>query len=124
MELTGPHVSASCTDFPSASAVVNAEAKESPAPVAIFATQSLYARMPSMTDTRIIFNKNIRHGKPVIKGTRITVEEILGALAGGMTYAEIAKEYGVTREGILAAIRYAAGWFQGEEIIPLTKMRA
>lgn len=77
-----------------------------------------------MTNVRIIFNKNIRHGKPVIKGTRITVEEILGALAGGMTYAEIRKEYGITREGILVAIQYAAGWFRGEEITPLTKTRA
>ena len=77
-----------------------------------------------MTKTQVVINKNIRHGKPLIKGTRVTVEEVLGALAGGMTYAEIAKEYGVKREGILAAIHYAAGWFRGEEIIPLTKTRA
>lgn len=77
-----------------------------------------------MTNTQVTINKNIRHGKPIIKGTRVTVEEILGALAGGMTYAEIAKEYGITREGILVAIQYASGWFRGEEIMPLTKTHA
>lgn len=77
-----------------------------------------------MATMEVIINKNIRHGKPVLKGTRVTVEEVLGALAGGMAYAEITKEYGVTREGILAAIRYAAGWFQGEEIVSLAKTRA
>lgn len=72
---------------------------------------------------QVIINKNIRHGKPTIKGTRVTAEEVLGALAGGMTYAEITREYGVKREGILAAIRYATGWFHGEEVIPLAKSR-
>lgn len=75
-------------------------------------------------EKQIVINKNIRHGKPVIKGTRITVEEVLGALAGGMTYEEIKWEYGVDRKGILAAIRYAAGWFHGEEVRPLVKTRA
>jgi uncharacterized protein (DUF433 family) len=77
-----------------------------------------------MIKTQVVIDKNVRHGKPLIKGTRVTVEEVLGALAGGMAYAEIAKEYGITREGILEAIRYAAGWFRGEEIIPLTKTHA
>lgn len=56
-------------------------------------------------DTPIVIDKNIRHGKPIIKGTRITTEEILGALSGGMTYQEIEHEYGVGRDGILAVIR-------------------
>ena len=72
----------------------------------------------------IVIDKNIRHGKPIIKGTRITVEEVLGALAGGMTYQEIEREYGIKREGIIAAVSYAAAWFRGEEVHPLTKVRA
>ena len=72
----------------------------------------------------VIINKNIRHGKPVIRGTRVTVEEILGALAGGMTYEEIKKEYGIGKDGILAVIGYAAAWFRGEEVVPLVKNRA
>ena len=74
-------------------------------------------------NNKIIINENIRHGKPIIKGTRITVEEILGALAGGMTYQDIEKEYGIERDGILAAVRYVAAWFQGEEIRPLEKAK-
>ncbi len=57
--------------------------------------------------TNIILDTKIRHGKPTIEGTRITVEEVLGALAGGMTYTEIEKEYGVPPAGIMAAVRYA-----------------
>ena len=75
-------------------------------------------------NNQILIDNKIRHGKPFIEGTRMTVEEILGALAGGMTYEEIEKEYGVGREGIRSAIRYAAGWFQGEEVNQLNKTRA
>lgn len=72
--------------------------------------------------TQIILDTKIRHGKPTIKGTRITVEEVLGALAGGMAYKDIEKEYGVDRDGIMAAVRYAAAWMHGEEIAPLAKV--
>lgn len=63
----------------------------------------------------IIINPKIRFGKPTIANTRITVEEVLGALAGGMGFNEIEKEYGLTKEQILSAIRYVAGWINGEE---------
>ena len=42
---------------------------------------------------RIILNPNIMVGKPVIKGTRLTVEYILNLLAHGETIAEILEEY-------------------------------
>ncbi len=47
---------------------------------------------------QIITDNKIRFGKPIIEGTRITVEEIIGAFAGGMTLEEIEEEYGVGRE--------------------------
>ncbi len=75
-------------------------------------------------NTLIVINPKIRHGKPIIKGTRITVEEVLGALTGGMAYKEIEKEYGIKKEDILAAIKYASGWFKGEEVHALTKTHA
>lgn len=65
--------------------------------------------------TKIIVNPKIRFGKPTIEGTRITVEEVIGALAGGMDFEEIEKEYGLTKEQILSAVRYVAGWIKGEE---------
>ncbi len=64
---------------------------------------------------KITVNPKIRFGKPTVAGTRITVEEVIGALAGGMDFHEIEKEYGLTKEQILSAVRYVAGWIKGEE---------
>lgn len=72
---------------------------------------------------RIAINPKIMHGKPVIKGTRVPVDVILGSLVSGMTYDEIEKEYGVKKEDILAAIEYAASFVRGEEVRTL-KMKA
>lgn len=68
---------------------------------------------------RIIFDEKIRHGKPIIKGTRVPVDIVLGSLAGGMTYREVCKEYGITKEDILAAIEYATSIISEEEVKPL-----
>lgn len=64
----------------------------------------------------IIVDKKIRFGKPLIKGTRVTVDEVLGALAGGMTFEEIEQEYGVPKQGVLAALRYATEIVSEEEV--------
>ena len=55
---------------------------------------------------RITINEKIRHGKPIIENTRITVDEVLGMLEGGMTYQEIEKEFGLKKDQILAVIKY------------------
>ena len=68
---------------------------------------------------RIVIDEKIMHGKPVIKGTRVPVEVILGSLAAGMSYEEIEKEYGITREDILAAIEYASKIISEEKVRPL-----
>ena len=68
---------------------------------------------------RIVINPKIQHGKPLIKGTRVTVARILGGLAGGMTKEEIAREYGITEDDILAALRYAADLVEEEQFHPL-----
>ncbi len=65
---------------------------------------------------KIVIDTKIRHGKPVIEKTRITVDEVLGMLESGMTYDQIGKEYGLTREQILAVVRYAASFVLGEEV--------
>ena len=68
---------------------------------------------------RITSNPKIMHGKPVIKGTRVPVDVILGSLVGGMSYEEVEKEYGVKKADIVAAIEYAAKFVMGEELKPL-----
>ncbi len=65
---------------------------------------------------RISVNEKVRFGKPVITGTRVPVELILGKLAGGMTYEEVMAEYEITREDILAALDYAAKTLSSEEV--------
>ncbi len=65
---------------------------------------------------RICVDENVRFGKPVIRDTRVPVAMILGKLGGGMTYEEIAAEYEITQEDILAALNYAANSLANEEI--------
>mgnify|MGYP001226879291 CR=1 FL=1 len=57
---------------------------------------------------RISVDERVRFGRPVITGTRVPVDLILGKLAGGMTYDEIVQEYDLTMEDILASLDYAA----------------
>jgi uncharacterized protein (DUF433 family) len=58
---------------------------------------------------RITVNPDIRSGKPCIKGTRITVYDLLEYLAGGMTEDEILHDFpDLTREDIRAALAFAA----------------
>jgi uncharacterized protein (DUF433 family) len=64
---------------------------------------------------RILIDPRIQHGKPVIRGTRVPVARIVGGLAGGMTFGEIEKEYGVTTEDIRAALEFAAQIIDQEE---------
>ena len=67
----------------------------------------------------IQIDPKICHGKPVIRGTRVPVSIILGSLAAGMTYAEIEREYGVTADGIRAALEFANSLVEQEEYHPL-----
>ncbi len=58
---------------------------------------------------RITLNPKVMTGKPVIKGTRLTVEYILGLLAHGTTIEEILSEYeGLTREDVQACLLFEA----------------
>lgn len=67
---------------------------------------------------RIVFDNNILGGKPIIKGTRISVELILKLLSGGMTTGEILDDYPhLKKEDILAAIEYATQALRHEKII-------
>jgi len=66
---------------------------------------------------RIVVDPNIMFGKPVIKNTRITVEQILRKLSGGMTIEEILKDHPhLKKEDILAAQAFAADYIAHEDI--------
>lgn len=70
---------------------------------------------------RIVVDPKIMVGKPIIRGTRITVEHILRMLAQGLTFEEILEDYPhLTREDIAAALLYAAKITGREEVYPLT----
>lgn len=61
-----------------------------------------------MSDIEMIeANPEIAAGKPVIKGTRITVKLVLELLANGWSIDDIKEEYNLTEEQIRAAIKYA-----------------
>jgi uncharacterized protein (DUF433 family) len=69
---------------------------------------------------RIIANKNILGGKPIIKGTRISVEFILELLASGVSEDEIIQDYPhLTRDDIHACLEYAAHAMKNEIIMEL-----
>ena len=65
-------------------------------------------------------NPKIMMGKPVIKGTRITVEIILEKLSYGMTFSDILQAYpSLNEDKIKAALSYAAESLKGDMIYPL-----
>ena len=66
---------------------------------------------------RIEINPDIMVGKPVIRGTRITVDLILRKLSQNISIDDILKEYPhLKREDIQAALEYAAESVIGEEV--------
>jgi len=69
---------------------------------------------------RIVVNPKVMTGKPIIKGTRIPVEQILRLLAKGLTFDDILKDYPhLKKEDITAALLYAAKVMGREEIYPI-----
>jgi uncharacterized protein (DUF433 family) len=71
---------------------------------------------------RIAINPKIMTGKPVLKGTRLTVEYILNLLAHGATMAEILQEYeGLTHEDIQACLLFAARVLDSTAMMPLAE---
>jgi uncharacterized protein (DUF433 family) len=71
---------------------------------------------------RIALNPKIMVGKPVIRGTRLTVQYILNLLAHGATVDEILQEYkGLTKEDILACLLYASETLEDTTFMPLVE---
>ncbi len=71
--------------------------------------------------SRIIINPKVMVGKPIIKGTRLTVQHILGLLAQGLTIREIMKEYpNLIQEDIIACLLFASETLNNVTFLPLS----
>ena len=69
---------------------------------------------------RIAINPKVIVGKPVIRGTRLTVEYILGLLAHGTAMKEILVEYpGLMKEDIFACLLFASKTLQDASFVPI-----
>ncbi len=74
---------------------------------------------------RIVVDPKILVGKPVIKGTRLSVEFIIDLLAQGWKESEILRNYsGLTHEDIQACLSYASAILHSEKVFPFEVSRA
>jgi uncharacterized protein (DUF433 family) len=68
---------------------------------------------------RIVIDPDILVGKPVVRGTRLSVEFLLGLLGQGWTESEILRNYpGLQREDLLACWAYASEALSQEKVYP------
>lgn len=78
-----------------------------------------------METSLIESNAQIMMGKPVIKGTRLTVELILEKLAAGETFEQLLDAYPrLTPQAIYAALRFAAQAMRADVVYPLAEVVA
>ena len=71
----------------------------------------------------IEINPKVMVGKPIIKGTRITVENIISLLGQGVSIDEILIEYkGLTKNEILACLKYAENALEKTSVFDLDKI--
>ncbi|MDP2327214.1 MAG: DUF433 domain-containing protein [Dehalococcoidia bacterium] len=72
------------------------------------------------SEARIELNPDILAGKPVVAGTRLSVEHIVDLLGHGWSEEAILESYpGLTREDIRACLRYASERLRSERVYPL-----
>ncbi len=58
-------------------------------------------------------------GKPVVRGSRLTVDFMVGLLGQGWTEADILRNYpGITREDVAACLQYTSEILQSEKVCP------
>ena len=76
----------------------------------------MQGQIPRTLAERIVCDENILTGKPVIKGTRLAVEFIVGLLGHGWTEAEILENYPhIVQEDIRACLAYASAVLQTQK---------
>lgn len=69
---------------------------------------------------RIEINPKIMGGKPVIRGTRVPVQVVVGSLAGGMSEEEVCKEYRIIIKDVKAPLAYAAETLTEEKVYAIS----
>ena len=78
-----------------------------------------------MTEPSIVSDPKVMMGKPVVVGTRITVDLILEKLGTGESVEAVLEAHPrLTREGVLAALRFAAQALRAEVVYPVTARSA
>ncbi len=65
----------------------------------------------------ITIDPKVQFGKPIITGTRVPVEVIIGHIAAGETIQAVAAEYGITEQDVQAALKYASKIIGEETLI-------
>lgn len=75
--------------------------------------------MMGTDESRIILDPAILDGKPVVRGTRLAVEHLIGLMAEGWSEAEILADYpGLTHEDLIACLAYARDLLKAERVYP------
>lgn len=68
---------------------------------------------------RIVIDPKIMAGKPVIKGTRLPVQQILRLLAQGISMDEVIQDYDINKEDIFACLLYATEVLENTTVLPI-----
>jgi uncharacterized protein (DUF433 family) len=69
--------------------------------------------------SRITLDPTVLTGKPVIRGTRLSVEFVIGLMADGRSETDILTNYpGITHEDIIACLAYARDTVSSEKVFP------
>ena len=68
---------------------------------------------------RIIIDPKIMVGKPVIKGTRLSVQQVLRLLAQGISMDEIMQDYDICKEDVFACLLYATEMLENTAVLPI-----
>ena len=73
----------------------------------------------TIESSRITLDPKVLAGKPVIHGTRLAVEFVIGLMADGWSEADILGNYpGVTHEDVIACLAYARDALSSEKVFP------
>jgi uncharacterized protein (DUF433 family) len=70
---------------------------------------------------RVEINAAVHHGAPIIRGTRVPVARLVGAVAGGDPISQVADDYGVSVDDVKAALEFARQLIDREQFHPLPK---